>query len=165
MTRRYTTEIINLIGPDTDIPAPDVYTNPQVMAWIMDTYSMGVGHTVRGVVTGKPLELGGSRGRNEATGRGCVVTILEAAKRIGLDISQSTVAVQGYGNVGGIAAALIVDAGAKLIAASDSKGAASIRKGQCRRKNLGARSLRVWRRPLNGDLRTSRPHGWRTTLS
>lgn len=123
MTRRYTTEIINLIGPDTDIPAPDVYTNPQIMAWIMDTYSMGVGHTVRGVVTGKPLELGGSRGRNEATGRGCVVTILEAAKRIGLYISQSTVAVQGYGNVGGIAAALVADAGAKLIAASDSKGA------------------------------------------
>jgi len=123
MTRRYTTEIINLIGPDTDIPAPDMGTNPEVMAWLMDTYSMRVGHMARGVVTGKPLELGGSRGRNEATGRGCVITILEATKRIGLDISQSTVAVQGYGNVGGIAAALIVDAGAKLIAASDSEGA------------------------------------------
>lgn len=124
MTRRFTTEIINFIGPDTDIPAPDVYTNPQVMAWIMDTYSMGVGHTVRGVVTGKPIELGGSKGRNEATGRGCMFVVCEAANRLGIDITSASVAVQGFGNVGAIAAALLEEKGASVVAASDSRGGA-----------------------------------------
>ena len=100
LTRRYTTEISVLIGPEKDIPAPDLNTNAQVMAWIMDTYSMHVGYTVPGVVTGKPISLGGSEGRVEATGRGAVVTITEAARHIGLDMIGATVAVQGFGNAG-----------------------------------------------------------------
>jgi glutamate dehydrogenase (NAD(P)+) len=122
MTRRFTWEIANMIGPEQDIPAPDVYTNPQVMAWIMDTYSILKGYSVHGVVTGKPLELGGSLGRFEATGKGVFITAQEAARQINLPIEGARVAVQGAGNVGGIAAQFFERAGAKVIAISDSRG-------------------------------------------
>jgi glutamate dehydrogenase (NAD(P)+) len=122
MTRRYTSEIGIIIGPNTDIPAPDVNTNEQVMAWMMDTYSMNQGQTATGVVTGKPISLGGSLGRREATGRGVFVVGTEAARRIGLDIEGARVAVQGFGNVGGIAARLFQEAGAKVIAVQDHTG-------------------------------------------
>ena len=123
LTRRFATEISVLIGPEKDIPAPDVNTNAQTMAWIMDTYSMHVGYTVPGVVTGKPISLGGSEGRNEATARGAVFTIMEAATHLGMDLTQSTVAIQGFGNAGSIAATLIVEQGARVVAVSDSVGA------------------------------------------
>jgi glutamate dehydrogenase/leucine dehydrogenase len=122
LTRRYASEISIIIGPDKDIPAPDVYTDAQVMAWIMDTFSVAHGHSVPGVVTGKPISLGGTLGRKEATGRGCVFTTLEAAKVLKMDITQSTVAVQGFGNVGYNAAQIFHDLGAKIIALSDSQG-------------------------------------------
>ena len=122
LTRRFTTEIAVIIGPESDIPAPDVNTNSQTMAWMMDTYSMHVGYTVPGVVTGKPIALGGSKGRNEATARGAVICVREAAAKIGLDLKGATVVVQGYGNAGSIAARLISDLGAKIIAVSDSGG-------------------------------------------
>ncbi|NOZ27604.1 MAG: Glu/Leu/Phe/Val dehydrogenase [Chloroflexi bacterium] len=122
LTRRYAAEISIIIGPDRDIPAPDVNTNPQVMAWIMDTYSMGVGHVTPGVTTGKPIELGGSLGRNEATARGTLFCVRRAAKKIGLDLEGASVVVQGYGNAGSIAARLLHEDGAKIIAVSDSKG-------------------------------------------
>jgi glutamate dehydrogenase (NAD(P)+) len=122
LTRRFTTNISVIIGPQSDIPAPDVNTNPQVMAWIMDTYSMHVGHTVPGVVTGKPISLGGSEGRAEATGRGTVVTISEAARHIGLDIIGARVAVQGFGNAGSVAAMLLDSMGADVVAVSDTQG-------------------------------------------
>ena len=120
LSRRFFTEIEVLIGPERDIPAPDVNTTSQVMAWFMDTYSMHVGYTVPGVVTGKPISLGGSEGRNEATGRGCVYTIVEAAAHLGMDITKSTAAVQGFGNAGSIAAQLIAEEGATVVAVSDS---------------------------------------------
>src|SRR5215469_16337586 len=120
MTRRYTSGILPLIGPDKDIPAPDVYTNPQTMAWIMDTYSMTKGYAIPGVVTGKPLSLGGSLGRNEATGRGCFYTIQCACEHLRLSLKGATVVVQGFGNAGSIAAQLLQEAGAKVIAVSDS---------------------------------------------
>ncbi len=120
LTRRFTTEISVLIGPERDIPAPDVNTNAQTMAWIMDTYSMHVGYTVPGVVTGKPIALGGSEGRNEATARGAVYCIVEAADHLGMDLRGATVAVQGFGNAGSIAARLISDEGAKVVAVNDS---------------------------------------------
>lgn len=123
MTRRYTSEINVIIGPNVDIPAPDVNTNEQIMAWMMDTYSMNQGSTATGVVTGKPLALGGSLGRREATGRGVFVVSCEAARRIGLDIANARVAVQGFGNVGGIAARLFDDAGATVVAVQDHTGA------------------------------------------
>jgi glutamate dehydrogenase (NAD(P)+) len=123
LTRRFTTEIEVLIGPERDIPAPDVNTNAQIMAWMMDTYSMHQGFTVPGVVTGKPISLGGSEGRTEATARGCVYTIVEAARHIGLDLTQATVVVQGFGNAGSIAAQLMVKEGAKVVAVSDSSAA------------------------------------------
>ncbi len=123
LTRRFTSEISIIIGPDRDIPAPDVYTNPQTMAWIMDTYSMNKGYSTLGVVTGKPLDVGGSKGRNEATARGCVFTVREAAKKLGIDLKKATGAVQGYGNAGSIAAILLHEQGVKIIAVSDSKGA------------------------------------------
>jgi glutamate dehydrogenase (NAD(P)+) len=129
MTRRFTWEIAMMIGPDQDIPAPDVYTNPQVMAWIMDTYSILKGYTVHGVVTGKPLELGGSLGRFEATGKGVFVTVQEAARHLNIPIEGARVAVQGCGNVGGIAAQYFDKAGAKVIAISDSKGGMYNKKG------------------------------------
>jgi glutamate dehydrogenase (NAD(P)+) len=122
LTRRYTAEIFLIIGPEYDIPAPDMGTDEQVMAWMMDTYSMQRGMTSPGVVTGKPILLGGSRGRREATGRGVYTIVLEAAKKIGLDPKRMTVAVQGFGNVGSVAAQLLAENGCRLIAVSDSKG-------------------------------------------
>ncbi len=129
MTRRYTSAILPMIGPDKDIPAPDVYTNSQTMAWIMDTYSMTKGFAVPGVVTGKPLSLGGSLGRNEATGRGVYYTIESACMHLGLHLKGSTVVVQGFGNAGSIAAQLLHEAGARVIAVSDSNGCIYNRKG------------------------------------
>ena len=124
LTRRYTTEIQPFIGPNVDIPAPDVNTNPQIMAWIMDTYSMNVGYSVPGVVTGKPMELGGSVGRGEATGRGCVFAIEEAAKDRDLSLGSSRVAVQGFGNAGSVSARMIADRGARWLR-SATRGVAS----------------------------------------
>lgn len=124
LTRRFTQEIMILIGPERDIPAPDVYTNEQTMAWIMDTYSMAKGYCVPGVVTGKPIAIGGSLGRNEATARGCVYVIAEAAKYLDMSLADARVAIQGYGNAGSIAARLLHDNhGARIIAVSDSRGA------------------------------------------
>ena len=122
LTRRFTWEIAPYIGPESDIPAPDVYTNPQVMAWIMDTYSILKGYSVPGVVTGKPVELGGSLGRLEATGKGVFIAAREAAQRIGLPLEGARVVIQGAGNVGGIAARHFSRAGCRVIAISDSKG-------------------------------------------
>jgi len=122
LTRRYVAEIIDAIGPEKDVPAPDVNTNDQIMAWIMDTYSMHVGHTSTAVVTGKPIEMGGSLGRREATGRGVMIVTREAAKHLGLDIEKATVAVQGFGNVGSVSADLIAKLGAKIVAVTDWKG-------------------------------------------
>jgi glutamate dehydrogenase (NAD(P)+) len=122
LTRRYTSEIGIIIGPHQDIPAPDVNTNAQIMAWMMDTYSMNVGATATGVVTGKPIHLGGSLGRVKATGRGVFVTGREAAQRIGLDLAGARVAVQGLGNVGSAAAELFSQAGARIVAAQDHTG-------------------------------------------
>jgi glutamate dehydrogenase/leucine dehydrogenase len=122
MTRRYTSAILPLIGPERDIPAPDVYTNSQTMAWIMDTYSMTKGYPIPGVVTGKPISLGGSLGRNEATGRGVFNTIECACEHLKLPLKGAAVAVQGFGNAGSIAAQLLHAAGAKVIAVSDSAG-------------------------------------------
>ncbi|MBQ0959015.1 Glu/Leu/Phe/Val dehydrogenase [Ideonella sp. 4Y11] len=122
ITRRYTSEIGIIIGPQQDIPAPDVNTNAQIMAWMMDTYSMNTGATATGVVTGKPIHLGGSLGRVKATGRGVFVTGREAARRINLDLQGARVAVQGFGNVGSAAAELFGQAGAKIVAAQDHTG-------------------------------------------
>lgn len=122
LTRRFTWEISIILGPEQDIPAPDVYTNPQVMAWIMDTFSILKGYSVPGVVTGKPIELGGSLGRYEATGRGVVITSLEALKHLKKPIEGAKVVIQGCGNVGGIAAKHFDRLGAKIIAISDSRG-------------------------------------------
>jgi len=122
LTRRYIAEIVDAIGPEKDVPAPDVNTNDQIMAWVMDTYSMHVGHTATAVVTGKPIEMGGSLGRREATGRGVMIATEEAAKHIGLDKSRLTVAVQGFGNVGSVSADLLSKAGAKIVAVTDWKG-------------------------------------------
>ncbi|MGI9024675.1 MAG: Glu/Leu/Phe/Val family dehydrogenase [Burkholderiaceae bacterium] len=122
LTRRYTSEIGLVIGPHTDIPAPDVNTNPQIMAWMMDTYSMNIGATATGVVTGKPIELGGSLGRVKATGRGVFVVGREAARRINVPIDGARVAVQGFGNVGSAAAELFVGSGAKIVAVQDHTG-------------------------------------------
>jgi glutamate dehydrogenase (NAD(P)+) len=121
LTRRFTWEISMLLGPEQDIPAPDVYTNPQVMAWIMDTFSILKGYSVPGVVTGKPVELGGSLGRLEATGRGVVITSLEALKYLKMSIEGAKVVIQGCGNVGGVAAMHFHRLGAKVIAISDSE--------------------------------------------
>ena len=123
MTRRYTAEILNFIGPEVDVPAPDMGTNEQVMAWIMDTYSQHRGFAVPGVVTGKPVAIGGTLGRREATGRGVVYTIVEAAKHLGLALEESTVVVQGFGNVGLIAAKELARLGVKIVAVSDSSAA------------------------------------------
>jgi glutamate dehydrogenase (NAD(P)+) len=129
MTRRYTSEIGLIIGPQQDIPAPDVNTNGQIMAWMMDTYSMNIGATATGVVTGKPIHLGGSAGRVKATGRGVFVTGREAARRIGLDLNGAKVAVQGFGNVGSSAAELFGQAGAIVVAAQDHTGTIYNEKG------------------------------------
>jgi glutamate dehydrogenase (NAD(P)+) len=122
LTRRFTTEISVLIGPERDIPAPDVNTNAQTMAWIMDTYSMHHGYTIAGVVTGKPIAVGGSLGRNEATARGAVFTLQQWAKAKNQPLAGATVAIQGYGNAGSIAAALLAAEGSKIVAVSDSSG-------------------------------------------
>ena len=115
ITRRYTAELMDEIGPERDVPAPDVGTNDKVMAWIMDTYSMHARHATTAVVTGKPMELGGSRGRSEATGRGCMIVTLKALKRLGMEPASTRVVIQGFGNVGGMAARLMSRAGFKII--------------------------------------------------
>ena len=122
LTRRYTTEIAFLIGPASDIPAPDMYTDSRVMAWMMDTYSMHKGYSVPGVVTGKPISVGGSLGRSEATGRGCVYAIVNAAKQVGINLDGATVAVQGFGNAGSVVVRLLAQLGCRIIAVSDSNG-------------------------------------------
>ncbi len=122
LTRRYATEITPIIGPMTDVPAPDVNTNPQIMAWFMDTYNMHTGAQTPGIVTGKPVEIGGSLGRSEATGRGVMFTALQALKNQQIDPQGATVVVQGYGNVGSVSAYLLQEQGAKVIAVSDSRG-------------------------------------------
>jgi glutamate dehydrogenase (NAD(P)+) len=122
LTRRYATEISVLIGPERDIPAPDVNTNPQIMAWIMDTISMNKGYTVPAIVTGKPLNVGGSEGRNEATARGLVFTLIDAARHLDLPLADARIAIQGFGNAGSIAARLLDGLGATIIAVSDSRG-------------------------------------------
>jgi glutamate dehydrogenase (NAD(P)+) len=123
LTRRYATEIAGVIGPESDIPAPDVNTNPQVMAWIMDTYSMHKGYSVPAVVTGKPLSVGGSEGRMEATGRGVSVVTREACKALNMEFKGARVIIQGFGNVGSITAKLLHEAGCKIVALSDVYGA------------------------------------------
>ena len=123
MTRRFATELVPIIGPEIDIPAPDVYTDSQTMAWIMDTYSQEKGYSVPGVVTGKPIAIGGSEGRGEATGRGCAYVIREAAPHVGIKLKGASIAVQGFGNAGSVAANILHDEfGAKIIAVSDSAG-------------------------------------------
>ncbi|HSR09491.1 MAG TPA: Glu/Leu/Phe/Val dehydrogenase [Bryobacteraceae bacterium] len=129
MTRRYTAQLYEFIGPEIDVPAPDVNTNEQTMAWIMDTYSMRSGHTQTAVVTGKPIDLGGSRGRSEATGRGCMVVTEQALKRFGVDRSDARVVIQGFGNVGGMAAKLMERAGFRVIAIVEYDGAVYNDKG------------------------------------
>ncbi|HKV72744.1 MAG TPA: Glu/Leu/Phe/Val dehydrogenase [Gemmatimonadales bacterium] len=122
VTRRYTSGIIDVLGPDSDVPAPDVNTNERVMAWIMDTYSMHKRHTVTAVVTGKPVEMGGSLGRREATGRGCMFVTREALKRVGIPMNKARVAVMGFGNVGSISADLLAKEGATIVAVADKSG-------------------------------------------
>lgn len=122
MTRRYTAEILDFIGPEVDIPAPDMGTDEQVMAWIMDTYSQHKGHAVPGVVTGKPVSIGGTLGRRDATGRGVVYTIVEAAKHVGLDLQRCSAVVQGFGNVGSVTARDLANLGVKIVAVSDRSG-------------------------------------------
>ena len=122
LTRRYTAGIMSVLGPDSDVPAPDVNTNERVMAWVMDTYSMRVGHTVTAVVTGKPIEMGGSLGRKEATGRGCLVVTKEALAHLGMPVKGTTVAVQGFGNVGSTAAMLMQREGMVITAIGDRTG-------------------------------------------
>jgi glutamate dehydrogenase (NAD(P)+) len=139
LTRRYTSEIFMFIGPDRDIPAPDVGTDQQTMAWVMDTYSAQLGFAVPGVVTGKPIEIGGSLGRMDSTGRGVVYTIIEAAKRLNMDLGEgTTVAIQGFGNVGYHTAKIISNIGCKLVAVSDVSGGAYNPKG------LDVNDLRNW---------------------
>ncbi len=138
LTRRFATEISILIGPDRDIPAPDVNTNPQIMAWIMDTISMHQGHTVNAVITGKPILVGGSLGRNEATGRGVSLMVREWARRASANLESLSVVVQGFGNVGGIAAELLVEMGCKVIAVSDATG------GYIRRGGLDIQAMRTY---------------------
>jgi glutamate dehydrogenase (NAD(P)+) len=136
LTRRYVAEIIDSIGPEKDVPAPDVNTNDQIMAWVMDTYSMHVGHTTTSVVTGKPVELGGSLGRREATGRGVMIAARESARHVGFDIKRATVAVQGFGNVGSVSADLLArESGARIIAVTDWKG------GVCNNQGLDVPKL------------------------
>ena len=123
ITRRYTSEIMDIIGPERDVPAPDINTNPQTMAWVMDTYSMHKRHTVTGVVTGKPLALGGSRGRTEATGRGCMIVTMQALRRFGMDVANTRVVIQGFGNVGGMSAKLMARSGFKIVCIIEYDGA------------------------------------------
>jgi glutamate dehydrogenase (NAD(P)+) len=129
LTRRYTAGIISTLGPDSDVPAPDVNTNERVMAWVMDTYSMHMRHTVTAVVTGKPVEMGGSLGRREATGRGCMIVTKEALKHLGLPVKGTSVAVQGFGNVGSVASQLLQREGCRIVAISDRSGGVYNRNG------------------------------------
>jgi glutamate dehydrogenase (NAD(P)+) len=129
LTRRFTSEISIIIGPEKDIPAPDVYTTPQIMAWIMDTYSMQKGYSVPGVVTGKPVAIGGSLGRDKATARGCLYVVDEAMQTLGLTIEGARVAVQGFGNAGMYAAELMSQRGYSIVAVTDSKGGVANPKG------------------------------------
>jgi len=129
LTRRYISELIDAIGPEKDVPAPDVNTNEQTMAWIMDTYSMHVGHTETAVVTGKPIEIGGSLGRREATGRGVTICAREAAKHLGFDIKGAKIGIQGFGNVGSVSGALLAEQGATIVAVADFKGGVHNAKG------------------------------------
>ncbi|MCU0621838.1 MAG: Glu/Leu/Phe/Val dehydrogenase [Gemmatimonadales bacterium] len=122
LTRRYTSSIIEVLGPDSDVPAPDVNTNERVMAWVMDTYSMHKRHTVTAVVTGKPVEMGGSLGRREATGRGCMFVTRQALARLGMPLQGARVAVQGFGNVGSVTADLLARSGCTIVAVSDKTG-------------------------------------------
>jgi glutamate dehydrogenase (NAD(P)+) len=140
LTRRFTTEISPLIGPDRDIPAPDVNTNAQVMAWMMDTFSMHRGYTIPGVVTGKPIAIGGSLGRNEATARGAVFTLHQASKALDLPLSGARVSIQGYGNAGSIAAELLAAEGSVIVAVSDSSG------GIYNAKGLDPQRVSAWKR-------------------
>ena len=140
LTRRFTTEIAFLIGPASDIPAPDMYTDARVMAWMMDTYSMHKGYSVPGVVTGKPISVGGSQGRSEATGRGCVYAIINVARQMGLDLDGATVAVQGFGNAGSVVVRLLAQLGCRVVAVSDSKGGIYLEGG------LDAEALQACRR-------------------
>ena len=149
LTRRFATEISILIGPDKDIPAPDVNTTPQIMAWIMDTISMHQGHTVNAAITGKPVQVGGSLGRNEATGRGVSLMVREWARTNSYNVDQLNVVVQGFGNVGGVAAALLEQMGCRVIAVSDATG------GYVRRGGLDIKAMREYvekhpRRLLDG---------------
>jgi len=129
LTRRYIGELVDAIGPEKDVPAPDVNTDAQIMAWAMDTYSMHVGHTETAVVTGKPVEMGGSLGRREATGRGVMIAAREAARHVGLDIVSASVAIQGFGNVGSVAALLLAGLGARVVAVTDARGGVTSRAG------------------------------------
>jgi glutamate dehydrogenase (NAD(P)+) len=140
LTRRFTTEISPLIGPDRDIPAPDVNTNAQVMAWMMDTFSMHRGYTIPGVVTGKPIAIGGSLGRNEATARGAVFTLNQASKALDLPLPGARVSIQGYGNAGSIAAELLAAEGSVIVAVSDSSG------GIYNAKGLDPQRVSAWKR-------------------
>jgi glutamate dehydrogenase (NAD(P)+) len=151
LTRRYTAAIIETLGPDSDVPAPDVNTNERVMAWIMDTYSMHKRHTVTGVVTGKPVALGGSLGRRDATGRGCLVVTKRALERHDMPVSGATVVVQGFGNVGSTAARLMAEEGMKIIAISDKSG------GVHNPKGLDIPDCLAWVR--EGRLLTDYPRG------
>ena len=147
LSRAYIDQIGRILGPDMDVPAPDVYTNPQIMAWMMDEYSKLKGYNVPGVITGKPLEIGGSAGREDATARGCVYTIDEAAKRLGIKLKGATVAIQGFGNAGQFAATLMEDlVGAKIVAVSDSKG------GIYNEEGMSAKALVDWKLK-NGKVR------------
>jgi len=139
LTRRYTSAIIEILGPDSDVPAPDVNTNERVMAWIMDTYSMHKRHTVTSVVTGKPLEMGGSAGRREATGRGCMFVTREALKQTGMPLKGARLVVQGFGNVGSIAAELLEEHGALVVGVSDVSG------GLYNAKGLDVKDVIAWR--------------------
>jgi len=123
ITRRYTSEIMDIIGPERDVPAPDINTNPQTMAWVMDTYSMHKRQTVTAVVTGKPLALGGSKGRTEATGRGCMIVTMQALRHLGMDPSSTRVVVQGFGNVGSMSAKLMARSGFKIVCIIEYDGA------------------------------------------
>jgi glutamate dehydrogenase (NAD(P)+) len=140
LTRRFTTEISPLIGPDRDIPAPDVNTNAQTMAWIMDTFSMHNGYTISGVVTGKPVAIGGSLGRNEATARGAVYTLLQASRVLNVPLRGARVAIQGFGNAGSIAATLLGAEGSTIVAVSDSSG------GIHNSKGLDPAKVNAWKR-------------------
>src|SRR5438034_8004142 len=122
LTRRYTAAIASFLGPDSDVPAPDVNTNERVMAWVMDTYSMPMGHTATAVVTGKPVEVGGWLGRRDATGRGCMIVTKEALRHLGMPVTGTTVAIQGFGNVCSVAAQLLQREGCKIVAISDRTG-------------------------------------------